>query len=132
MASARLVVLPITPQIRGAGISVYVQAMALRKCVIISAGPAAEDVLTSGQAIIVPPSDPAALRQAIERAFTDPAYRSFRAQRVRVGYDTWRRGATVRIDPFPYPRGLRSFRPGALIGGPAEASTQSGAPIPRP
>jgi glycosyltransferase involved in cell wall biosynthesis len=76
MASARVVVLPITPEISGAGMSVYIQAMALRKCVILSAGPGAEDVLTSDQAIIVPPSDPAALRQAIERAFTDPSYRA--------------------------------------------------------
>lgn len=75
MAAARLVVLPITPEISGAGISVYAQAMALGKCVIISSGPGAEDVLTSDQAIIVPPSDPAALRRAIERAFADPAYR---------------------------------------------------------
>jgi glycosyltransferase involved in cell wall biosynthesis len=84
LASATLVVLPITPEICGAGISVYVQAMALRKCVIISAGPAAGDVLTSGQAIIVPPSDPAALRQAIERAYTDPSYR---ARFERSGYE---------------------------------------------
>jgi glycosyltransferase involved in cell wall biosynthesis len=76
MAAARLVVLPITPEICGAGISVYAQAMALRKCVIISAGPGAEDVLNSDQAIIVPPSDPALLRRAIERAFTDPSYRA--------------------------------------------------------
>jgi glycosyltransferase involved in cell wall biosynthesis len=76
MASARVVVLPITPEISGAGMSVYIQAMALKKCVILSAGPGAEDVLTSDQAIIVPPSDPDALRQAIERAFTDPSYRA--------------------------------------------------------
>jgi len=80
MAASRLVVLPITPEISGAGISVYLQAMALRKCVILSAGPGAEDVLTEGQAVIVPPSDPAALRVAIERAFSDPAYREQVAQ----------------------------------------------------
>ena len=84
MAGARVVVLPITPEICGAGISVYVQAMALRKCVILSAGPGAEDVLTAGQAIIVPPSDPFALRRAIERAFSDPNYR---ASYERNGYD---------------------------------------------
>jgi glycosyltransferase involved in cell wall biosynthesis len=76
MASARLVVLPITPEICGAGISVYAQAMALRKCVVISAGPGAEDVLHSDQAIIVPPSDPAELSRAIDRAFKDPTYRA--------------------------------------------------------
>jgi glycosyltransferase involved in cell wall biosynthesis len=84
MASARLVVLPITPEICGAGISVYVQAMALRKCVIISAGPAAEDVLTAEQAIIVPASDPIALRRAIEEAYNDPTYR---AGFERSGYE---------------------------------------------
>jgi len=84
MASSRLVVLPITPEICGAGISVYLQAMALRKCVIISAGPGAEDVLTSGQAIIVPPSDPAALRESIEKAFNDAGYRE---QVAQSGYE---------------------------------------------
>ena len=75
MASAMLVVLPIKPDICGAGISVYLQAMALRKCVVISAGPGVDDVLTEGQAIIVPPSDAAALRAALETAVADPAYR---------------------------------------------------------
>jgi len=75
MAASRLVVLPITPEICGAGISVYLQAMALRKCVIVSAGPGAEDVLTTGQAIIVPPSDPVALREAIEEALENLPYR---------------------------------------------------------
>jgi glycosyltransferase involved in cell wall biosynthesis len=84
MASARLVALPITPEICGAGISVYAQAMALRKCVVMSAGPGAEDVLTADQAVIVPPSDPVALRQAVENAFTDP---SFRAKYEQSGYE---------------------------------------------
>jgi glycosyltransferase involved in cell wall biosynthesis len=84
MASARLVALPITPEICGAGISVYAQAMALRKCVVMSAGPGAEDVLTGDQAVIVPPSDPTALRHAIEQAFTDPA---FRAPFEQSGYE---------------------------------------------
>jgi glycosyltransferase involved in cell wall biosynthesis len=84
MAGARLVVLPITPEICGAGISVYLQAMALKKCVIMSAGPGAEDVLTDGQAIIVPPRDPEALRDAIDYAFNDPDYRESVAQ---AGYD---------------------------------------------
>jgi len=84
MASSRLVVLPITPEICGAGISVYLQAMALRKCVIISAGPGAEDVLTSGQAVIVPPSDPVALRASIERAFNDAEYHQ---QVAQSGYE---------------------------------------------
>lgn len=87
MAASRIVVLPITPEICGAGISVYVQAMALRKCVILSAGPGAEDVLTEGEAIIVPPSDPIALRQAIEKAYNDASYRG---AVERAGYE-WAR-----------------------------------------
>lgn len=77
MAKARLVVMPIKPEICGAGIGVYIMAMALKKCVILSAGPGAEDVLTENQAIIVPPQNPIALRQAIDRAYTDSNYRRF-------------------------------------------------------
>jgi glycosyltransferase involved in cell wall biosynthesis len=76
MAGARLVVLPIIPDITGTGISVYITAMALRKCVIISAGPATEDILTDNLAIIVPPEDPNALRAAISRAYTDTELRT--------------------------------------------------------
>lgn len=77
MAGARLVVMPIKPEICGAGIGVYLMAMALKKCVVLSAGPGAEDVLTENQAIIVPPQDSMALRKAIEKAYTDPDYRRF-------------------------------------------------------
>jgi glycosyltransferase involved in cell wall biosynthesis len=84
MAASSLVVLPIAPDICGAGISVYIQAMALRKCVVISTGPGTSDVLTSGQAILVPPSNPVALRQAIDRALSDPGYRNGFERR---GYD---------------------------------------------
>jgi glycosyltransferase involved in cell wall biosynthesis len=76
MAAARLVVQPIVPEISGAGMSVYIMAMALRKCVITTSGPGAEDVLTGGEAVIVPAADPAALRAAIVKAYHDPAYRA--------------------------------------------------------
>jgi glycosyltransferase involved in cell wall biosynthesis len=76
MAAARLVVQPIVPDISGAGMSVYIMAMALRKCVIMTAGPGAADVLTDGEAVIVPAADPAALRTAIVKAYSDPAYRA--------------------------------------------------------
>jgi hypothetical protein len=76
MAGSRLVVQPIVPDISGAGMSVYIMAMALRKCVITTTGPGAEDVLTGGEAIIVPAADPVALRSVIERAYSDPTYRA--------------------------------------------------------
>lgn len=76
MAAARLVIMPIKPDICGAGIGIYIMAMALKKCVIISSGPGAEDVLSPDQAIIVPAGDSVSLRTAIVKAFSDPAYRS--------------------------------------------------------
>ena len=76
MAAARLVVIPIVPDsTTQAGIAVYLQAMALGKCVVISDGLGAGDVL-SGQAILVPPGDKDALRAAIQRAWEDAAVRN--------------------------------------------------------
>jgi len=76
MAGARLVVIPIVKDsTTQAGIGVYLQAMALRKCVIVSSGLGVRDVLTDGQAIIVPPGDSAALRQAIQQVWQDAAVR---------------------------------------------------------
>lgn len=76
LASSRIVVMPIKPDICGAGIGVYIMAMALSKCVIISSGPGAEDVLSPDQAIIVPACDPVALRSAIVKALDDADYRT--------------------------------------------------------
>jgi glycosyltransferase involved in cell wall biosynthesis len=76
MAGARLVVLPIVRDTTTqAGIGVYLQGMALHKCVIISSGMGVSDVLTGSQAVIVPAGDVEALRQAIERAWTDEKHR---------------------------------------------------------
>ena len=65
MAASRLVVLPLKPDISGVGIGVYIMAMALRKCVVISAGASVDGVLTPDLACIVPPGNPAALRAAL-------------------------------------------------------------------
>jgi glycosyltransferase involved in cell wall biosynthesis len=76
MAAARLVVIPIVPDsTTQAGIGVYLQAMALGKCVIVSHSLGVSDVLTGQEAILVPPGDPALLRDAIERAWNDDALR---------------------------------------------------------
>lgn len=85
MAGARLVVLPIVRDTTTqSGIGVYLQGMALRKCVIISSGLGVSDVLTDNQALIVPAGDPDALRQAIERAWNDEGLRQRYAD---AGYD---------------------------------------------
>lgn len=68
---AKLVVLPILPiSLSASGISTYLVAMAFRKCVIITEGPATRGLL-SDQAIIVPPADPVALARAIRQAWED-------------------------------------------------------------
>lgn len=72
MANSRVVVLPLKEgPLAPAGLSVSLQAMALRKCVIISAVPAIESILTDEVAVLVPPRDPDALREAIERICLD-------------------------------------------------------------
>jgi glycosyltransferase involved in cell wall biosynthesis len=81
MAGARLVVLPIVRDTTTqAGIGVYLQGMALRKCVIVSSGLGVSDVLTDDLALVVPAGDVDLLRKAIERAWTDAALRERYAQ----------------------------------------------------
>jgi glycosyltransferase involved in cell wall biosynthesis len=75
MAGARLVVLPRKPDIAGVGIGVYIMAMALGKCVVISSGVSVDGVLTPDLAMMVPPEDPGALRDAIVRLWSDTTLR---------------------------------------------------------
>ena len=82
MARATLVVLPtLKDNLTQAGIGVYLQAMALRKCVVISSGLGVGDVLTD-QAVLVPPGDVAELRSAIVRLWTDDSLRAAYADRA--------------------------------------------------
>ena len=79
VAASRLVVMPIKPDICGVGIGVYLLGMALRKCVVISAGPSTTADLVGDRgvdlAVLVPPENPAALRDAIQKAWTNDAWR---------------------------------------------------------
>jgi glycosyltransferase involved in cell wall biosynthesis len=75
IARAKIVVIPtLKTSICASGISTYIDAMYLGKCVIISEGPGASDVLTN-QAILVPPGDPVALRDAIVKAWENDEFR---------------------------------------------------------
>jgi hypothetical protein len=69
MAESKFVVLPISPDsIAASGISTYLMAMALKKCVIITEGPATKGLLLNHQnSVIVPPRDPDALRRLFSR-----------------------------------------------------------------
>ncbi len=81
MGHATLVVLPlVTDTLTQAGIGVYIQAMALKKCVVISKGLGVRDVLTD-QAVMVEPNDSGALRSAITALWNDPVSRRSYASR---------------------------------------------------
>jgi glycosyltransferase involved in cell wall biosynthesis len=77
MAAARIVVFAISSNvIHPAGVSAYLLAMALRKCVIITDCPATRNILENGkQAIIVRPEDPAALSAALCSVMEDQCLR---------------------------------------------------------
>ena len=84
ISKARLVVIPrFRNDIAPTGISTYLVAMALNKCVIISEGPGAEDVLTN-QAVMVPPENAKRLAEEIKRLWHDHELRDEVAAR---GYD---------------------------------------------
>lgn len=73
MAGARAVVVPLEPNLlQSAGQQTYLNAMCLRKPVIVSDAPGVRDYLCHEQTgWIVPPGDAAALRETIQRVFQD-------------------------------------------------------------
>lgn len=84
MGRARLVVVPTqADSLCASGISTYLDAMYLGKCVIATSGPGASDVL-SDQALMVPPNEVVALRDAIRAAWEDDAMRNRIAQAGRA------------------------------------------------
>lgn len=81
LEGAKVVALPILESsMNASGIGVYLNAMLLRRCVVISATPGAADILTD-QAVLVPPADSGALAGAIERVWTDNEFRLATAER---------------------------------------------------
>lgn len=75
IARAKIVVVPLLPVSGYApGLSLYLMAMAMKKCVIITEGLSTRGMITD-QAIIVPPQDPMALAEAIRRVWNDDELR---------------------------------------------------------
>lgn len=73
---AKVVAVPVLRStLAASGISVYLNAMLLGRPVVISNGPGVSDVLTD-QAVMVPPEDSGALREAIARVWGDDALRA--------------------------------------------------------
>lgn len=73
LAESLFVVVPIkATAIQPAGISVYLEAMRLRKATIVSAGASANKILDNEEnALVVPAGDPIALAQAMQRLIND-------------------------------------------------------------
>lgn len=78
---AKIVVVPLLPSTMYApGLSLYLMAMAMGKCVIVTEGLATRGMLKD-EAGIVAPKDPAALAAAIRRFWTDDAFRHRTAEK---------------------------------------------------
>lgn len=75
LRGAKIVVVPMRKgRLIAAGISTILNAMALGKCVIASAGPGVTDIF-DGQLLSVPPGDSVALANALKKAWSDDALR---------------------------------------------------------
>ena len=73
-ARARFVVVPLFPVNFQAGVTTIMEAMAMGKAVVVTRTPGQTDYVRDGETgVYVPPSDPAALRQAIQRLLDHPA-----------------------------------------------------------
>lgn len=84
IAEAKFIVLPIKENtISPTGISTYILAMALKKCVIVSEGPATREIIPCGAAIVVPPENANILREAIIMVHEDT---SLREKTANEGY----------------------------------------------
>lgn len=80
---AKVVVVPLLPSTMYApGLSLYLMAMALKKCVIITEGLATRGMLTN-EVVMVPPQDPRALADAIRLVWDDNAIRQRTAESGR-------------------------------------------------
>ena len=106
-ARAACVVLPQRPDdysygSEGGGLTALLEAMAMGKPVVASKRAILRDYVDDGvEALLVPPEDPAALREAIERVLGDPelASRLGAAARARVERAHTTRGFAGRLAP---------------------------------
>ncbi len=76
IARATAVILPIEPGMMSpSGIGTYLVAMALGKPVVITDSPSTRGILDDGQALVIPPRDAEALRDAVTRLGEDAGLR---------------------------------------------------------
>jgi glycosyltransferase involved in cell wall biosynthesis len=88
MRRAKIVVIPILPAtISSSGIGTSIDAMAMRKCIVITDGQSTRGLITD-QAMVVPAQDPAAMAEAIKRGWEDAAFRATIGDRARQHAET--------------------------------------------
>jgi glycosyltransferase involved in cell wall biosynthesis len=88
LADAALIVVPLSHTDISAGQMVVIQAMGLGKAVIVTDTPTIRDYVTAGHdAVLVPPGDPAALRETIARLLADPAERERLGRNASATFD---------------------------------------------
>jgi glycosyltransferase involved in cell wall biosynthesis len=114
IGNARLVVLPmLASNIAPAGIGIYLNAMLMGKCVIISHGVGTTDVLTHGEALLVDPENPHALAQMIRRAWSDDDLRLRTAEAGRLYSESC--GGEADLRQRVLDRAIRVFFPSGFF-----------------
>ena len=88
MRRAKIVVIPILPAtISSSGIGTSIDAMAMRKCIVITDGQSTRGLI-SDQAMVVPAQDPVAMAEAVRRGWEDAGFRVAIADRARRHAET--------------------------------------------
>lgn len=88
MRNAKIVVIPILPAtISSSGIGTCIDAMAMRKCVVITEGQSTHGLI-GDQALVVPAQDPVAMADAVRRLWDDEALRTSMGERARRHAET--------------------------------------------
>ncbi len=117
-ARAAVVAVPLVPTDFQAGVTTLLEAMAMGKAVVVTATEGQRDIVEDGlTGLMVPPGDPAALREAIRRLLAD------RRERARLGANA-REAAVARFSLDGYAA--------ALAGHLEEIGSSAPAPAPSP
>jgi glycosyltransferase involved in cell wall biosynthesis len=108
-ARASVVVVPTEVRPYPTGQSVTLESMSMGKCCVVTDTPAMSDYLIGGvNALLIPPHDPIALRNSLERAVCDPELRARIGAAARrsvlerfTAEEMWRRVATMLAGRCP-------------------------------
>jgi glycosyl transferase family 1 len=112
---ATLVVVPLLPNDFQAGVTTILEAMASGRPLVVSATEGQRDVIEDGvTGMLVPPADPAALREAVRSLLGDPAHR------LRLGRRA-REAAVERFDVDRYAAALAGYAAATLPAAAIEA-----------